>query len=187
MLWLLPLILLVNKCTTRRHLSTRGCFMEVPTEIVWVLVSVMCQWAPGGSERCPGPWHFEMPLFLWGFWGASWSWLEYHNRWPTGHPRCGLLVPSPCHICFAPAAMTSWRLLSQSHHHGYKIPNVGNRPQCTNSLPAAFKAWLETQPKLAAGYYIISVHTLIILWVTTNHNFSLIFRFHISEIIGTTR
>lgn len=145
-------------------------FSGSPTESIWSSVSGMCRGAPWGNERCPRPWHLKMPFFLCGFGGASWPWLQDHNRWPTGHPRRCLLVPSSCHICFTPRLWfpgDCFLTVPHSRHHGYTIPIAGEQTSVYTHAhtPVLKPSWSPKSPhsrhyKTTVGYYFISpTHT----------------------------
>lgn len=108
------LILHTNKCSARSHRSGRGCFLEVPLKVSESSVSRMCREAPRGSWCCPGPWHFEnaiLPVwFLGGFLALAAEPQQMANWTSAMRPSGAILMP---HMLY-PAAMTSWRLLSQS-------------------------------------------------------------------------
>lgn len=153
------LILHTNKCTTWSHHSTWGCFLEVPVRVSEAQCLGCAEELPWGSKCCPGPWYLKMSIFLCVFRGreggvgrASWPCLQDHNRWPTGHLRCVLLVPSLCYICFT---LQLWLpgdcflTVPHSRHHGYTIPIVGNRPQhlqtqTDTSMKTLFKPEITT-------------------------------------------
>ena len=95
-----------------------------------------------GLRSTRGKWALSRALAFWKCCsscvvsgGASWPWLQHYNRWPTGHPWRSLLVPSSCHICFTPRLRLPGDYFltdPHSHHHGYTIPIVANRPQCAH-------------------------------------------------------
>lgn len=122
-----------NKCTARSHRSSWGCFLEDLLRASEAQCLRCAEDLPGGKRALSRALAFrKCRFFLCGFWGASWPWLQDHNRWPTGHPRRGLLVPSSCHICFTPRLWLPgdcFLTVPHSRHHGYTIPIVGKRPQ----------------------------------------------------------
>jgi len=146
-----------NKCPAESHRSSRGCFLAVPSRVS----EAQCLEAPGGGETsavpCPGIWKCH-PLcgFCGGVWGSSWPWWQDLNRWPNGHPRRSLLVPSSCHICFIPRLWLPgdcFLRVLHSRHHGYTIPVVKNRLPHTNQHWNLLEAlhphmWSTPKPRL---------------------------------------
>lgn len=135
-------------------------FSGTPTESVWSSVSGMCWGTPAGQQVLSRALVFEnVNLSVCfqrkggGVGKASWPCLQDHNRWPTGHLRCVLLVPSSCYICFT---LQLWLpgdcflTVPHSRHHGYTIPIVGNRPykhlqtQTDTSMKTLFKPEITT-------------------------------------------